>query len=671
MAAALAARDVFLFSSPFSAFLLLAELLLLAQAPAFNVASPFCHHHIPNAREVIYKVYLKENRVMKRNINEQLRIKTVYDRSVEVLLPEKKNLIKNKLFPQAISYLEKAFQVRKPMGTVLLSRQCVTNQYLRKKDDPHRYCREACAEHTKCGPVIVPEEHLQQCRVCNMNGRNCQTVGEADKEGIRDADFILYVSALTTERCGQENIIAYAAYCQLEADMDRPIAGYANLCPNMISTQPQEFIGMLSTVKHEIIHALGFSAGLFAFYHDDDGNPLTARYANGLPLFNESLGVYQWSDKVIRKAVRLWDVRDNNILPHNVFLLVTPKVVEEARKHFDCPNLEGMELENQGGIGTELNHWEKRLLENEAMTGSQTQNRVFSRITLALMEDTGWYKVNYSMAEKLEWGRGKGCDFVMKSCKFWINQQRRKKEPVAPYCDTLRSNPLQLTCRQDQRAVAVCNLQKFPQQLPQEYQYFDSLYGVLPNDLPHYGGSVEIADYCPFSQEFSWHLSGEFQRSSDCRIRENQPDPFRNYGAEKYGPNSICLIQKSAFIMEQCRKKLSYPDWGSGCYQVSCSPRGLTVWIKDVAYLCSRSGQVLTVHIQMNGWLHMGNLICPACLDFCDFCPPEQDPPPVANLTRVAPLDLCSCSPSLVVTLWLLMVNLFPLLAGFLLCAWS
>lgn len=41
---------------------------------------------------------------------------------------------------------------------------------------------------------------------------------------------------------------------------------------------------------------------------------------------------------------------------------------------------------------------------------------------------------------------------------------------LSPYCDTLRSNPLQLTCRQDQRAVAVCNLQKFPKPLPQEYQ---------------------------------------------------------------------------------------------------------------------------------------------------------------------------------------------------------
>uniref|UniRef100_A0A8C3S5I5 Leishmanolysin-like peptidase n=1 Tax=Chelydra serpentina TaxID=8475 RepID=A0A8C3S5I5_CHESE len=582
---------------------------------------------------VVYKVYLKENHVLKRNVDQKLRIKTIYDRSVEDLLPEKRHLIKNKLFPQAISYLEKTFQVRKPTGTISLSRQCATNQYLRKKGDPHRYCRGACAEHTRCGPVIVPEEHLQQCRICNEKQWHCGPAGLPDQEGVRDADFVLYVSALTTERCGQENIIAYAAYCQLEAEMDRPVAGYANLCPNMISTQAQEFIGMLSTVKHEIIHALGFSAGLFAFYHDDDGNPLTARYEDGLPPFNDSLGLYQWSNKVVVKAVRLWDIRGNKMLRHDVFLLITPRVVEEARKHFDCPILEGMELENQGGMGTELNHWEKRLLENEAMTGSHTQNRVFSRITLALMEDTG-------------------------------------RQLVSPYCDTLRSNPLQLTCRQDQKAVAVCNLQKFPKQLPQEYQYFDSLNGVPSEDLPYYGGSVEIADYCPFSQEFSWHLSGEFQRSSDCRIMENQPDPFKNYGAEKYGPNSVCLIQKSAFVMAQCRKKLSYPDWGSGCYQVSCSPKGLNVWVKDTAYLCSHSGQVLTVSIQMNGWVHAGNLICPACWDFCDSCPPERDPP-ASNITRALSIDLCSCSSSLVVTLWLLMANLIPLLAGFLLCVWS
>ncbi|XP_004675196.1 PREDICTED: leishmanolysin-like peptidase isoform X1 [Condylura cristata] len=649
--------------------LLLGELRTSSTSIQVSLDSSPCRHHVPYDTEVINKVHLKANHVVKRNADEHLRIKTVYDKSIEELLPEKRYLVKNKLFPQAISYLEKTFQVRRPAGTILLSRQCATNQYLRKENDPHRYCTGECAEHTKCGPVIVPEEHLQPCRVCRGGKWPCPAVGAQDQEGIRDADFVLYVGALATERCSHENIISYAAYCQQEAKMDRPIAGYANLCPNMISTQPQEFIGMLSTVKHEIIHALGFSAGLFAFYHDKDGNPLTSRFPDGLPPFNNSLGLYQWSDKVVRKVERLWNVRNNKVVPHTVYLLVTPRVVDEARKHFNCPILEGMELENQGGMGTELNHWEKRLLENEAMTGSHTQNRVLSRITLALMEDTGWYKANYSMAEKLDWGRGMGCDFVRKSCKFWIDQQRQKKQMLSPYCDTLRSNPLKLTCRQDQRAVAVCNLQKFPKPLPQEYQYFDELSGIPAEDLPYYGGSVEIADYCPFSQEFSWHLSGEYQRSSDCRILENQPDLFKNYGAEKYGPQSVCLIQKSAFVMEKCERKLSYPDWGSGCYQISCSPQGLKVWVQDTSYLCSRARQVLPVSVQMNGWIYDGNLLCPACWDFCEFCPPEREPP-ASNLTRALPLDLCSRSSSLVVTLWLLLGNLFPLLAGFLLCVW-
>lgn len=47
------------------------------------------------------------------------------------------------------------------LAKIDLFRQCATNQYLRKKDEPHRYCQEACANITKCGPVVVPEQHLQ------------------------------------------------------------------------------------------------------------------------------------------------------------------------------------------------------------------------------------------------------------------------------------------------------------------------------------------------------------------------------------------------------------------------------------------------------------------------------------------------------------------------------
>ncbi|XP_077071891.1 leishmanolysin-like peptidase [Siphateles boraxobius] len=626
-----------------------------------------CDHKVPLPTEVILKVFLKPDRLIKRSTDQQLKIQIEYDSSLDGLDEDKSSLVKDKLLPQAIDYLQEAFRVRRQSGPILLSRQCATNQYLRKRDDPHRYCQGPCAGITKCGPVVVPEQHLQQCRVCSESGKSCGPAGPPDGEGVARADFVLYVSAMTTERCGQENIVAYAAYCQLESELDRPIAGYANLCPNMISTQPQEFEGMLSTVKHEIIHALGFSAGLFAFYHDDDGKPLTPRSASGLPAYNESLGLYQWSDKVIKRATRLWDIRGSHMVRHTVHLLATPRVVEEARRHFNCPILEGMELENQGGAGTEFNHWEKRLLENEAMTGSHTQNRVFSRITLAIMEDTGWYKANYSMAEKLEWGRGLGCDFVMKSCKFWIDQHRHTRPTLSPYCDSVRSAPLQLTCRQDQLAVAVCNLQKFPHSLPVEYQYFDHIPGVPEGDLSAYGGAVEIADYCPFSQEFSWHVGGEYQRSSYCRVHENQPATWRNYGAEQYGPGSVCLYQKSAFVMEQCTKLMTYPDWGSGCYKVTCTDQGVLVWVQNESYPCVRTGQVISVSIRMNGWVYSGQLICPTCSDFCSDCPLPHEIPPL-NSTKSARLDPCSRSSCLVVNLWQLLLSLTPLLIGFLLC---
>lgn len=59
------------------------------------------------------------------------------------------------------------------------------------------------------------------------------------------------------------------------------------------------------------------------------------------------------------------------------------------------------------------------------------------------------------------------------------------------------------------------------------------------------------------------------------------PDWWRNYGAEQYGPDSVCLYQKSAFVMEQCTRKMTYPDWGSGCYKVR-----LVLCVPDVS--CSQ-----------------------------------------------------------------------------------
>ncbi|KAL1130168.1 hypothetical protein AAG570_013106 [Ranatra chinensis] len=468
-----------------------------------------------------------------------------------------------------------------------------------------------------CGEVQVPEEHLDVCRTCNAAGMNCSDKG-VPGEGILGADFVFYVSAMTTERCNKGLTVAYAAHCQQESAMDRPIAGHANFCPNSISTKTQELEILLSTVKHEILHALGFSISLFAFYRDSDGEPLTPREDNGKPLRNPKLQARQWSDRVIRTVVRQnWTIH-GGVVSKEVQVMVTPRVVQEVRAHFNCSTLEGAELEDQGGEGTALTHWEKRVFENEAMTGTHTQNPVYSRLTLALMEDTGWYTANYSMAEPLIWGKNLGCNFVRKSCKDWMDEKRSKGLSIHPFCDKVKRDPLGTECTSDRRSVALCNLIEYSQILPPFYQNFDSIPQVPRGQEGFYGGSVILSDYCPYIQEFAWRSQNVVIRGSHCQYAENNPHPDKNFALEEYGEKSRCFDHTDKMWEERsCKLVRQWLHWGSGCYKYRCSESRLHIMVSNYSYTCYFPGQVLSIRILVNEWLHKGALVCPPCEELC------------------------------------------------------
>lgn len=40
----------------------------------------------------------------------------------------------------------------------------------------------------------------------------------------------------------------------------------------------------------------------------------------------------------------------------------------------------------------------------------------YSRFTFALLEDSGWYFPNYSELDDIDWGKGRGCDFLNGAC---------------------------------------------------------------------------------------------------------------------------------------------------------------------------------------------------------------------------------------------------------------
>nr|CAD7581276.1 unnamed protein product [Timema californicum] len=119
--------------------------------------------------------------------------------------------------------------VRKTSNVIRLNRMCRNNQVFYKVKDPYAYCKNACENRTMCGEVIVPEEHLEACRTCNSTGQDCKKTGPGQGPGIDGADFVFYVSAMETERCHKGMTVAYAAHCQQEAALDRPIAVETNL----------------------------------------------------------------------------------------------------------------------------------------------------------------------------------------------------------------------------------------------------------------------------------------------------------------------------------------------------------------------------------------------------------------------------------------------------------
>lgn len=77
--------------------------------------------------------------------------------------------------------------------------------------------------------------------------------------------------------------------------------------------------------------------------------------------------------------------------------------MEIAEEHFGCDdimdNVPGIEFENEGGDGSQFAHWERRVLGNEIMTATDIVNPAFSKFTFALLKDSGWYDIDYEMAE--------------------------------------------------------------------------------------------------------------------------------------------------------------------------------------------------------------------------------------------------------------------------------
>ena len=155
-----------------------------------------------------------------------------------------------------------------------------------------------------------------------------------------------------------------------------------------------EFRGLIT---HEIMHALGFSNWAFSRARDSSG--------------------------ALKRLLSLETVTDNDGSTDKVYFFTKGRAYELAQDYFNCHDetqWQGLPLMGLPDIGR-ASHWETRVMRDDVMSYGQT-GRV-SAITLAAMEDTGWYLANYSSAQCMLWGLSQGCNYVQTRCGTGIDDR--------------------------------------------------------------------------------------------------------------------------------------------------------------------------------------------------------------------------------------------------------
>ncbi|TPX36665.1 hypothetical protein SmJEL517_g01364 [Synchytrium microbalum] len=431
-----------------------------------------------------------------------------------------------------------------------------------------------------CGEITVPMNHAVY--------------------GLPNTDIVLYFSMKNSSVCSSGNYIAHAIHC-LQDQQDRPLAGNINLCPstnwaaNLVESDSWGVQSTIQTLVHESTHVLGLSSALIPYYRDPSGNPYTPRDAAGHPV-TDTTGAF-----AIPSQYKIQDTERGVAVTKYAF----PISLSKARQWSGCPTLNGVEMESQWGASTAGSHIEKRVYSSDYMTG-QTIVGVDSgnEISLAFLEDSGWYQVDYTYATNPPLGQNAGCGFMSSSCLSTPTGSNLVLPSIPAFCNG--TNPDR--CAAGRYARGYCGVtspSNGATQVPAEYRYFNSAIPVNLTASQFEGGYVPLMDYCPTYLPFGT-FSSTAGTNSDCRYASNTPSS--NTHGETYGSSSRCFDHT-----------LGSPSSASssGCFSVNCQgdAQGNTqysVTVNGGSIDCGAGGLNAAAP-----WFASGSLYCPPAAEVC------------------------------------------------------
>ena len=338
-----------------------------------------------------------------------------------------------------------------------------------------------------------------------------------------EADLIL-LAKFTDNELGS-NVQAAATYCGLESKTHRPLVGYVLINSSLdLSTMEnsEEYLKLL--FFHEITHVLVFHPTLWEKHY--------------IPVMNGE-------NFVMKKEV-------NGI---NRTLITSPNVLKAAKKHFGCSEIEGIELENQGGSGTSGSHWESRVMLGDYMIGFDYSEIYLSEITLGLFNDSGWYRVNDYTGGLFRHGKNQKCDFLKEKCI---------KNEISPFPNEFCNDKAFYRCGSSRLTRSFCYLVSYTSDIPSGYQYFS-------NSLK---GGYSYSDYCPISMEL---LNSTMYLPGSCKYGSSLG--YENIG-EVVGDKSICVLSslvgsnETSIPMEMLKNRIR-----PMCYPITCNTNTKTVTV--------------------------------------------------------------------------------------------
>ena len=428
--------------------------------------------------------------------------------------------LRDVILPKVLSFLQNSVSVRPYESVLRFSYQCTMER--------QGYCIDA--KQPKCGDHVVSSSLLSGVRL----GSTVFPEGP----GV-NADLVVFVSVGSD----MGDVKAEAGSCLSRDVCGRPLAGSMKISRGLILAANKSDLLMdtsVTTLLHEFFHILGFSRNSFPFFRDS--KTLALRDQPTKPIFYkcrknaDNKYTVQWdveatsgthSFHFMPGVVRPLSVRGllaeeckcptdplkkytsaniEDCLHHSnkcALAVVTPKVAAAAQSYFDCPSAAGMELENAFGIsceGMRQSHWKHRMISGEFMLATTIDRPQFiSPMSFALLEDSGWYVMNYDMlsglvgevqpAKGMWWGYHEGCPFLQGKC---ISDN---KVVGGDFC--LPSQADTFKCSVDRRDILVCTTGHTRGSIEFKTQLAPYMYGS------EYFHGQKLMDYCPAFEQFT------------------------------------------------------------------------------------------------------------------------------------------------------------------------